>query len=153
MSSLNFVVCLVHFTLQEHLFCNPTLIRSPHLTIAEVYLKYLHFQSFRDPFPTHLCPPPPTMQLLKYASVYWGKHARKEITNNVNILALRLLGSFSEHISSLLLLWDSYQYIDWDSCLTLVERGPRGFTGLHGVEFSRNRGHSYSFIVYEELGR
>ena len=37
-------VRLVHFTLQENLLSDPTLIPSPHSTIAEVCLTYLNFE-------------------------------------------------------------------------------------------------------------
>jgi len=96
-------VRLVHFTLQEHLLSNPTLFGSPHSTIAEVCLTYLNFGCVRNLSPT-LDLAPPTMSLLEYASFYWGEHARMGMTENVKILALRLLDSFDEHISAQLLL-------------------------------------------------
>jgi len=62
-------VRLVHFTLQEHLSSDPTLLNSPHPAIAEVCLTYLNFGSVRDLPPT-LEPTPSTMPLLEYASLY-----------------------------------------------------------------------------------
>ena len=55
------------------------------------------------------------------------------MTENVKILALRLLDRFDEHISAQLLLlysWDKFSdpRFDWT-------KGPMGFTGLHGVAF------------------
>jgi len=126
-------VRLVHFTLQEHLSSNPTLFYSPHSMIAEVCLTYLNFGSVRDLSPT-LDRVPATMLLLEYASVYWGEHARRGMTENVKTLALRLLDRFDEHISAQLLLLhhnqdtDRAQYSD-------REEGPVGFTGLHGAAF------------------
>ena len=101
-------VRLVHFTLQEHLLCDPTLFHSPHSAIAEVCLTYLNFGSVRDLSPT-LRSAPSKMPLLEYASLSWWKHTRMGMTANVKILALRLLEIFDEHISAhLLLLHDRY---------------------------------------------
>ena len=55
------------------------------------------------------------------------------LTENIKILALRLLDRFDEHISAQLLLlysWDTFSdpRFDWT-------KGPIGFTGLHGVAF------------------
>jgi len=125
-------VRLVHFTLKEHLSSDP-LFHSPHSTIAEVCLTYLNFGSVRDLSPT-LRSAPSAMPLLQYASVYWGEHTKREITENVKILALRLLDRFVEHISAQLLLLryekDTYTGYDFDQV-----RGPAGFTGLHGVAY------------------
>ena len=86
-------VRLVHYTLQEHLLSDPTLFHSPHSTIAEVCLTYLHFECVRDLSAT-LLSAPATMPLLEYASCYWGNHARREMTENGKRLALRLLDRF-----------------------------------------------------------
>jgi len=126
-------VRLVHFTLQEHLASDPTLFHNPHSTIAEVCLTYLNFQCIRDLSPTLRSAPAET-PLLEYASVYWGRHARRGMTEGVKILSLRLLDRFDEHISAQLLLLHD----DRDRGLGLYfngERGPTGFTGLHGVAF------------------
>ena len=123
-------VRLVHFTLQEHLLRDPTLFHSPHLEIAEVCLTYLNFRSIRCLPPT-LRSAPVTEHLLEYASVYWGSHARREITENIKLLALRLLYRFEGHISAqLLLLYGRNKFLGlW----FYGTEGPRGFTGLHGV--------------------
>ena len=127
-------VRLVHFTLQEHLLHDPTMFRSPHSAIAEVCLTYLNFEAVRDLSPTLLFHwPPPTMPFLIYASVYWGKHAMRGMTENIKILALRLLDRFDKHISAqLLLLHGRNVFSDpqFDEA-----KGPMGFTGLHGVAF------------------
>ena len=126
-------VRLVHFTLQEHLLNNPTLFHSPHTTIAEVCLTYLNFESVWDLRPTlHLAPS--TMPLLEYASYYWGDHTRMAVTQNVKMLALRLLNRFEEHISAQLLLLH-YNKNRGSGPYFPTEEGPMGFTGLHGVSF------------------
>ena len=124
---------LVHFTLQEHLSRDPTLFHSPHSTIAEVCLTYLNFGCARDLSPT-LRSAPETTPLLQYASVYWGTHTRREITENVKRLALRLLDKFDEHISAHLLLLH-HNHDRGEETYFYSIRGPAGFTGLHGVAF------------------
>ena len=126
-------VRLVHFTLQEHLLSNSTLFPSPHSTIAEVCLTYLNFGWVRDrSWSTY--PPPQTAALIKYASLYWGKHARMGMTEDVKILALRLLNTFDEHISSRLLLLHYNKCELWNLFYHPMPR-PTGFTGLHGAAF------------------
>jgi len=126
------IVRLVHFTLQEHLSSDPTLFHSPHSSIAEVCLTYLNIGSVRDLSPT-LRSTPVTTPLLEYASIYWGRHARREMVENVKILALRLLDRFDEHISARLLLLHCRDVFS-DPWFDGAE-GPTGFTGLHGVAF------------------
>ena len=125
-------VRLVHFTLQEHLSTDLTLFQSPHSVIAEVCLTYLNFGSVRDLPPT-LYSAPSTTSFLEYASLYWGIHTRRGMTENTKILALRLLDRFDEYISAqLLLLHDRYRFaMPWFS----GEEGPTGSTGLHGVAY------------------
>ena len=126
-------VRLVHFTLQEHLSRDSTLFRNPHSEIAEVCLTYLNFRCIRNLSPT-LGSTPATTPLLEYASVYWGMHMRREMTENSKILALELLNRFDEHISTQLLLLHCNRdrgggpYFD-------EFRGLTGFIGLHGVAF------------------
>jgi len=123
-------VRLVHFTLHKSLSSDPTLFPNPHSTIAEVCLTYLNFRSIRALSPTSRSAPS-TIPLLEYASYYWGDHARRGVTENIKILALRLLNTFDEHISAPLLLLHNRQY----TMLNRVAGGPMGFTGLHGVAF------------------
>jgi len=126
-------VRLVHFTLQEHLSRDPTLFHSPHSTIAQVCLTYLNFGSVRDLSPTLRSAPAKT-PLLEYASVYWGKHTRRGLTQNIQILALRLLDRFDHHISAQLLLLHHNRGLRWGPYYG-GHGGPIGFTGLHGAAF------------------
>ena len=125
-------VRLVHFTLQEYLLSDLTLFHSPHPAIAEVCLTCLNFGFVRDLSPT-VDWPLTTAPLLMYASVYWGGHTRRGMTDNIKILALRLLDRFDEHISCQLLLCCSWDVLSlgWGH----MAKGPRGFTGLHGAAF------------------
>ena len=98
----SYTVRLVHYTLQEHLSNNTDLFRSSHSMIAEVCLTYLNFQCIRDlPLTFDWFESP--MALLEYASCYWVRHARREMTASVKTLVLRLLNEFDKHISSWIL--------------------------------------------------
>ena len=124
---------LVHFTLQEYLLRDPALFHSPHSTISETCLTYLNFGLVRNLSPT-LDSAPSKMPLLEYASLYWGKHTRMEMTEGVKTLALRLLDRFDEHISAKLLLL-GYERHNFLRLGFNKAEGPVGFTGLHGVAY------------------
>ena len=124
---------LVHFTLREHLSRDPTLFHSPHSTTAEVCLTYLNFGCFRDLSPT-LRSAPATTPFLEYASVYWGRHTRRGMTESIKKLALKLLDGFDEHISAQLLLFH-YNRTRGEGPYFGAAGGPTGFSGLHGVAF------------------
>ena len=126
-------VRLVHFTLQEHLSHDLTLFHSPHSTIAELCLTYLNFECVRGLSPT-LDSVPATTPLLEYASVYWGRHTRRGITEHIKILALRLLDEFDKHISARLMLL-RYRRDSNPGPYFNGTGGPREFTGLHAVAF------------------
>ena len=72
-------VRLVHFTLQEYLSRDPTLFHNSHSTIAEVCLTYLNFRGIRDLSPAVYWAPA-TTPLLEYASINWGRHTRRGMT-------------------------------------------------------------------------
>jgi len=126
-------VRLVHFTLQEHLSHEPTLFHNPHSAIAEVCLTYLNFGCIKNLSPTHDLASAET-PLLEYASIYWGRHTRREMTESVKILSLKLLDRFDEHISAQLQLL-RYNRDGDDGLYFYASRGPTGFTGLHGIAF------------------
>ena len=124
-------VRLVHFTLQEYLSSDSTLFTSPHSTIAEVCLTYLNFGCVRDISPD-VYQAPSDIPFLEYASCYWSEHARREITENIRALALRLLDRFDEHVSAALLL----VHFDADSEVLrefYYKKGPTKFSGLDGA--------------------
>ena len=127
----SFTVRLVHHTLQEYLSHNPNLFLNPHSVIAGVCLTYLNFRHIRRLSPT-LRSAPPTAPFLIYSSCYWGAHARRETTESVKTLALKLLYAYDKHVSSKMLLLHEIHFLDqpFDS-----EDTPRGFTGLHGAAY------------------
>ena len=123
---------LVHFTLQEYLSNDPILFDNPHSTIAEVCLTHLNFGSVRSVSPT-LHKAPPTMPFLEYASLYWGEHARRGMTENVKRLSLSLLlEGFDQHISAQLLFSRYHYERGWGSDFN-GEEGRTGLAGLHAV--------------------
>ena len=122
-------VRLIHLTLQEYLHTCPGLFGPTHSLMAEICLTYLNFQAIKDISSTHFVQPQST-PFLKYSSVYWGLHARREVSRGVVLLALQLFGQIETHISTKLLLqdlkWRTGQYYD------IPTEGPvMGFTGLH----------------------
>ena len=110
---------------------NPNLFLKPHSVIAEVCLTYLNFRHVSG-FSPALRFVPPTAPFVEYASCYWGTHARRETTESVKNLALRLLDKYDKHISSKILLLRGmpFWYQPFDRKGT-----PRGFTGLHGAAY------------------
>ena len=124
-------VRLVHYTLQEYLSHNSDLFIKPHSMIAEACLTYLNFQQVRAISPT-LRSVPLTIPFVEYASCHWGTHAKRETTESVKALALKLLDGYGDHISSKLLLLHGVHFLDrpFDQ-----EDKPIGFTGLHGVAY------------------
>jgi len=122
---------LVHYTLQEYLSHKPNLLPMAHSLIAEVCLTYLNFRHVRSLSPA-LDSVPPTAPFVGYAACYWGIHARRETTESVKTLALKLLGRFDEHMSSKVLLL--HRARSWERPFDL-ENTPKGFTGLHGAAY------------------
>jgi len=94
-------VRLVHFTLKEYLSAHPDIFSSPHSTIAEICLTYLNSQQVRslsydswdEPF-------------LRYCSLYWGVHAKRELSGNGRSLAMELLRDYDDHVSAAFLTSD-----------------------------------------------
>jgi len=123
-------VRLVHYTLQEYL-SNPNLFITPHSMIAEVCLTYLNFGQVRGVSPT-VRPVTSTFHFLEYASCYWGSHAKRETTERVKVLALKLLYEYDNHISLRVLLLRGVPI--WHRPFDCANR-PRGFTGLHGAAY------------------
>ena len=131
--ALSSVVRLVHFTLQEHLSNDSSLFPSPHSMMAEICLTFLNFRCIRD-LSTALDSPPVGAPFVGYASCYWGAHARKDLSERVKLLALKLLDGYDKHVSSKLLLIHER---DWWWHVSQQEGSDAlgGFTGLHGAAY------------------
>ena len=114
-------VRLTHLTLQEYLSTYPDLFAGAHSTIAETCLTYLNFQRFKSPPTGDLSDP-----FLGYSSIYWGIHAKRELSDSAKSLALGLFDNYNDHVSAQFLLKhvSNPNRFDggWDFSL---------FTGLH----------------------
>ena len=127
-------VRLVHFTLQEYIAAHNLFI-TPHLMMAEVCLTYLNFHSICE-ISTTLDTIPSITPFLHYASCYWGFHARKNVTEDVKRLALRLLRRDANHISAdILLREETMGFLSWEDRLYSKNPDLRGFTGLHCIAY------------------
>jgi len=95
---------LIHFTLREYLSAHPHIFSRPHSAIAEICLTYLNCQQVKtlsvatdgdlidnEPF-------------LVYCSLYWGVHAKKELSDHAMSLAMQLFREYDGHISAALLM-------------------------------------------------
>ena len=120
-------VRLIHFTLQEYLRAHPGLFGPAHATIAETCLTYLNSQQVKA-FSTS---PPPDLRdtpFLEYSSVYWGVHARRDLSDCAKQLALKLFDDYNTHISTnILLKAQDIWGLDADKF--------SGFSGLHCASF------------------
>ena len=96
-------VRLIHFTLQEYFSAHPDLFSRTHSAIAEVCLAYLnseHVKAISANRSPNTCDTP----FLEYSSVYWGVHAKRELSHYARSLALELFQEDDGHISTQLLL-------------------------------------------------
>ena len=122
-------VRLIHFTLQEYLRSHPALFGTAHSTMAETCLSYLNSQEVKA-LPTSPFPDLQDTPFLEYSSLYWGVHAKRDLSDCAKLLALQLFNSHNPHISVMILLGalDWYRHrLDPDK-LSL-------FSGLHCASF------------------
>jgi len=96
-------VRLIHFTLQEYLSGHPDIFSRPHSAMAEICLTYLGSKQVKA-LSTRLSPGTWTMPFLAYCSVYWGVHAKRELSDSARSLALELLRGDCDQISTQFLL-------------------------------------------------
>ena len=94
---------LIHFTLQEYLRAHPELFGAAHSTIAETFLSYLNSQQIKD-LSTSPSLDFQSIPFLEYSSLYWGIHAKRELSDCAKLLALRLFEDFQNHLSIKVLL-------------------------------------------------
>jgi len=121
-------VRLIHFTLQEYLSAHPDIFTTPHSLMAETCMTFLKSEQFK-PISVDRYPDLSDTPFLEYCSLYWGVHAKKELSDNARSLALDLLQECDGHISTRLLL-KQIETLDLDSF------GPiTNFNGLHCASF------------------
>jgi len=131
-------VRLIHPTVKEYLSTRLDIFSKPHAAIAEICLTYLNSEQVKalsaDPNAvTHDKP------FLEYCSVYWGIHAKRELSDQARSLALELLQKYDGHISAKLLL-KKVEYLDRGGCVSSFGSGPGSdisfpFSGLHCASF------------------
>ena len=95
-------VRLIHFTVQEYIRAHPELFSSAHSTIAETCLSYLNSQQVKG-LSAGVSPGLQNTPFLEYSSLYWGTHARRELSHCAKLLALKLFDC-TNHISTKILL-------------------------------------------------
>jgi len=120
-------VRLIHFTVQEYIRAHPELFGSAHLTIAETCLSYLNSQQVKA-----LPAGPPDFKnipFLEYSSLYWGVHAKRELSDCAKLLALKLFDC-TDHISTKILLKEPLEY-----CYMVDYYKSSLFSGLHCASF------------------
>ena len=120
-------VRLIHFTLQEYLRAHPNIFGAAHSAMAETCLSYLNSQQAKA-FPASLSPDPQDTPFLGYSSVYWGLHAKRDLSDCAKQLALNLFDDYNSHISSKIFLKaQSIRGVDVGKL--------SGFSGLHCICF------------------
>ena len=83
-------VRLIHFTLKEYLSAHPDIFNKPRSTMAEICLTYLDSEQVRvlsSDDTRHILETP----FLGYCSLYWGVHAKRELSDCARSLAIRLI--------------------------------------------------------------
>ena len=118
-------VRLIHFTLHEHLRAHPELFGTAHSTMAETCLSYLNSQQVKalSTIPSLDSQDTPFLQ---YSSVYWGMHAKRNLSNCAKLLALKLFEDYKNHISIKILL-EAQKEASWVVDFDKLSQ----FTGLH----------------------
>ena len=123
-------VRLIHFTLQEYLRAHPEIFGTAHSTMAEACLSYLNSQQVQA-LSTIPSPDLQSVPFLKYSSLYWGVHAKRELSDCAKQLALKLFDDCGNHMSTKVLLraqrWGYYRNIGFNV--------PSLFSGLHWASF------------------
>ena len=123
---------LIHFTLQEYLHICPKLFGPTHSIMAQTCLTYLNFRAIKNIQPAYFGQRWST-PFLKYSSLYWGVHAKREASEEVVSLALKFFREIENgwHISTMLLLEDTIPTTGRYCRYFSMNDSPIGFTGLH----------------------
>ena len=95
-------VRLIHYTLQEYL-SSPSILPDTHQTLGQTCLTYLNHKQVKM-LPAKEIANFKDMPFLQYSSLYWGSHAKVELSDRTKSLALELLNQAGNHISATLLI-------------------------------------------------
>ena len=96
-------VRLIHFTLQEYLRAHPELFGTTHSTMTEICLSYLNSQQV-NALSASPSPDLRGLPFVEYSSLYWGMHAKRDLSDCVKLLALKLFDDLNSHVSTKILL-------------------------------------------------
>ena len=121
-------VRLIHFILQEYLSTHPDAFSRPHSAMAEICLAYLNSRQDRA-LSAASAPGTRGAQFLSYCSVYWGVHAKRELSNYAISPAVELFKEDYGEVSTELLLGRAPNLDIWG----FYPRSP--FNGLHCASF------------------
>jgi len=119
----------IHFTLQEYLRAHPELFGAAHSTMAETCLSYLNSWQVKA-FATSPSPDLQETPFLEYCSLYWGVHAKRDLSDCAKQLALELFDDNSNPTPTKILLRAQKIYchaVDFDKFSL--------FSGLHYASF------------------
>ena len=123
---------LIHFTLQEYLQAHAEHFGRPHAVMAETCLSYLNSHQVKA-LSSNSSPLDPDLQhapFLEYSPIYWGVHAKRDLSDNAKQLALRLFDNYSNHISlKILFKKERVNYFRF------YFNKPLLFSGLHYASF------------------
>jgi len=97
------IVRLIHFTLHEYLRAHPEFSGPAHPTMAETCLSYLNSQQIRA-LSTSTFPDLGSTPFLEYSSVYWGTHAKRDLSDCAKSLALKLFDNHNNSMPTRILL-------------------------------------------------
>jgi len=122
-------VRLIHLTLQEYLRAHPQIFGRAHSTMAETCLSYLNSHQVKV-LSTSPSPDLRSTPFLRYSSLYWGIHAKRELSDCAKQLALKLFDDYDNHISTEILLEAPKSRFFLDS-----PNRPSLFSGLHCASF------------------
>ena len=107
-------VRLVHYTLQEYLSAHLGVFSRPHSAMAEICLTYLNSQQVKAIWIydfDYLSEFADSNPFLEYCSLYWGVHAKRDLSSHAKSLALELLQEYDDHISAVFIA-DSIDDLD-----------------------------------------
>jgi len=121
------VVRLIRFTLQEYLSVHPDIFTNPHSAMTEICLTYLNSKRVKALSAAH-SPDTQITPFLEYCSIYWGVHAKRELSDYGRSLALELLKEpYSQISTKILHAYANLGHRDHDTCPP--------FSGLHCASF------------------
>ena len=120
-------VRLIHFTLQEYVSAHPDIFTRPHSAMAEICLTYLNSRQVKA-ISTARSAHTQNTRFLEYCSIYWGAHAKRELSDSARSLALEVLKGHYGQISTECLLSQVRHFYSWGDAFS-------PFSGLHCASF------------------